>query len=91
MLLLWVPLLVSASSVNKVTLTPWCGSSMRVRVGPATLPPAAAAAAAALSGSLAEKGTSPDPATPSALLLTRHRVLIGSVPNPLLCPEQLQA
>ena len=54
-------LLLLAASVNgalssdKVTITPWCDNSMRVRVAPSTMPPSAAAAHAALAKSLAAK------------------------------------
>ena len=73
--ILLAPLLVnllSASALQHgggttVTFTPWCGSSMRVRVAPATLPPAAEAAAAALSRSLADKGMAD---LPGALVTT---------------------
>ena len=40
---------------NKVTITPWCDNSMRVRISPATLPAGAQAAQAALSKTLADK------------------------------------
>ena len=40
---------------TKVTLTPWCANSVRVRVAPTSLPPGAEAAAAALKGALAAK------------------------------------
>ena len=40
---------------QKVTLTPWCDNSMRVRITPDDLPPAAQAAKAALAKTLAAK------------------------------------
>ena len=48
-------LLIAAATSGDVTLTPWCANSMRVRVTPASLPPAAQAAQAALKASLAAK------------------------------------
>ena len=46
----------AAASAGKVTLTPWCDNSMRVRVAPAgAMPPSAAAAQAALKKTLADK------------------------------------
>jgi alpha-D-xyloside xylohydrolase len=44
-----------ASGAGDTTLTPWCANSMRVRVAPASLPPAAQAAQAALEASLKAK------------------------------------
>jgi alpha-D-xyloside xylohydrolase len=44
-----------AAAGMKVTLTPWCDNSMRVRVAPAELPAAAEPAAAALKATLAKK------------------------------------
>ena len=45
----------AAAAPPKVTLTPWCDNSFRVRVAPPLLPPAAQAASAALARSLASK------------------------------------
>ena len=45
----------TAAAPPKVTLTPWCDNSFRVRVAPPLLPPAAQAASAALARSLASK------------------------------------
>jgi alpha-D-xyloside xylohydrolase len=44
------------STPTKVAVTPWCDNSMRVRISPASLPPAAAARAAELAASLKKKG-----------------------------------
>ena len=54
-LVLASPASAAFSADQVVTLTPWCDSSMRVRVAPGSLPPAAAVAAASLSKSLAAK------------------------------------
>ena len=53
----------SATSM-KITLTPWCENSMRVRIEPTTLPSAVQASAAALKAlfvTLTEPRTYPDP------------------------------
>jgi hypothetical protein len=58
----WATLLLASAGASplaaagKVTLTPWCDNSMRVRVAPSgAMPPSAAAALAALKKTLAAK------------------------------------
>ena len=45
----------AADAAGRVTLTPWCDNSMRVRVAPSSMPPSAVAAQKALAKSLASK------------------------------------
>jgi alpha-glucosidase (family GH31 glycosyl hydrolase) len=54
-LVVLLALVVANAATTKVTLTPWCANSMRVRVAPTLLPPGAEAAAAALKRALAAK------------------------------------